>query len=241
MCCSVLTHLDPNLIQYNAGLLPAANDFSAHFHEPCLALLLCACLRHLQVRPANNKAKPHGAEPQTPLKDDLNQWVWRLREPRIIKRNIAYPTNSNQGFYYNLLLDHVAFRGGRDLLPDGSDYFTECIKRGVFKNTAELDVHLQAYGRYNLYQQLTLDKLRERVNMSCSDLALHALGSPNNAGAEASGQSDSNEAANEAAALQQGLEALQDRLATEGQGCVGEELGHTSGVHRWSQHAVLLL
>jgi hypothetical protein len=177
----------------------------------------------MQVCPVKNKSKPQGAAPQTPLKDSLGQWVWRLRKPRIIKRSIAYPTNSNQGFYYNLLLDHVAFRGDRELLPDGSDYFTECIRLGVFKSTAELDQHLQAYARYNLYQQFTLDKLRARVATTCGDLAVNALGSPNQAAAEDDTPSEGQQLDDGLAAALQGADALQQQLHKHGAGYLGQE------------------
>jgi hypothetical protein len=182
-----------------------------------LLLQFHSCHSMLQVRSAKNKAKPQGAAPQTPIRDNIGQWVWRLREPRIIRRNIAYPTNSNQGFYYNLLLDHVAFRGDRELLPEGSDYFTECIKRGVFRSTPELDQHLQAYARYNLYQQITLDKLRARVATSCSDHAIHALGSPNQPDGNEGADPDSN------AALLRAAEAQQQLLRSQGAGFHGQE------------------
>jgi hypothetical protein len=171
----------------------------------------------LQVRCAKNRAKPQGAASQTPIRDNIGQWVWRLRQPRIIRRNIAYPTNSNQGFYYNLLLDNVPFRGDRELLPEGSDYFTECIRRGVFRSTPQLDQHLQAYARYNLYQQITLDKLRARVATSCSDHALHALGTPNQPDGNEGADPDSDSACLRAA------EAQQQLLRSQGAGFYGQE------------------
>lgn len=189
-----------------------------------LFLLLLHLL--LQVRPAKHRATPKGAAPQQPLNDRLGQWVWRLSQRRIIKRSIAYPTNSNQGFYYNLLLDHVPFRGDRELLPEDSDYFTECIRRAVFRSTPELDVHLQAYARYNLYQQITLDRLRERVATSSSDHALHALGSPNQpAGDPASDpatQQQNGDAA-EAAALLRAAQAHGPQLRSQGAGYAGQD------------------
>lgn len=142
----------------------------------CHLTVFCAITRALQVRPRGRPARPHGAAVQTPLLDRLGNSVWRLSQPRIIRRPIPYPTNPNQGFYYNLLLDHVAFRSERELMPENSNYFAECVRRGIFTSTPQLNEHLLAYAKYNLYSETTLEKLQGKVTATCHATAMHALG-----------------------------------------------------------------
>lgn len=110
-----------------------------------------------------------------------------------------------QGFYYNLLLDHAPFRSEADVVPSDGDYFVHCVRRGVFTSTPELDVHLQAYAAYNLYADAVLDKLREDVGGLAEQIVLQALGAGD----------DSEDEEEQVEAVRAGAEALLEDAPSE--------------------------
>jgi hypothetical protein len=90
--------------------------------------------------------------------------VWRLAQPRIIRRPITSPTNPNGSFYYNLLLQTTSFRAESDIVCRDGNWFKQCIRKGVFTTTAELDVFLRQYASYNLWDTIKLNELRRKVH-----------------------------------------------------------------------------
>ena len=82
------------------------------------------------------------------------------------------------GFYYNLLLDKIPFRDEQHLHPADGNYFVKCVRLGIFTNTPQLDVYLQAYARYNLWTNATLDKMRANISTFVDDAAAAALSLP---------------------------------------------------------------
>lgn len=59
---------------------------------------VCYC----QVRTNKDTSVPKGLDKEADYcgKDQYRQHVWRLRQPRIIRRAIAHPSAANQGFYF---------------------------------------------------------------------------------------------------------------------------------------------
>jgi hypothetical protein len=139
------------------------------------------------VRRKKDKSRPDIAAPGLPaFTDQAGNHVWLLAEPRIIRRSISSPTSSNQSFYYNLLLDHIATRAERDIVPLDRDYFRHCIACGIFTTTAALDEHLLRYAEYNLWDEVKLNNLRQRVTTSLADAeALGAMDDGDLAGSQA--------------------------------------------------------
>jgi hypothetical protein len=86
-----------------------------------------------------------------------------LAAPCIIRRPIAAPSSPSGGFYYNLLLDKLPFTDARKVCPADGDYFTHCVRQGVFTTEEELDTHLVAWSKYNLWTSAKLDALRGNI------------------------------------------------------------------------------
>ncbi len=100
------------------------------------------------------------------MTDQLGWHVWRLAAPRIIRRPIASPANPNGRFYYNLLLQTTSFRAESDIICRDCDWFKQCVRKGVFTTTEELDVYLKEYASYNLWDTIKLNALRSKVHTS---------------------------------------------------------------------------
>jgi hypothetical protein len=133
------------------------------------------------VRKVKDTAQPRGLDRATDYcgHDQYDQQVWRLKAPRIIRRAIANPASASQGFYYNLLLQHIAFRDEAELLPADGNYFVECIRKHLFTTSDALDQHLQRHAQYNLWGSVMLEKLRANVTTAALAAAAEALGTPN--------------------------------------------------------------
>ena len=129
------------------------------------------------MRPASDTSRPDSAHPDaaTSVKDGLGQHVWRLAEPRIIRRPIQHPSNPQQGFFYNLLLDHVPFRSLQTIRHTGT-FLTDCIYHDIFTDNDQLNRHLQAYAEYNMFSETTLDKLRQGTDDVATQLMTNMLG-----------------------------------------------------------------
>ncbi|KAG2496073.1 hypothetical protein HYH03_005992 [Edaphochlamys debaryana] len=59
-----------------------------------------------------------------------------------------------EGYFYNLLLKSVAFHHEDNLLSPANDsrtYFEECRMRELVRNTSDLEVHLESYAKYHLF------------------------------------------------------------------------------------------
>lgn len=104
--------------------------------------------------------------------------MWRLEQARTIRRAIGHPKCPHMSFYYNLLLSHIPFRDEQAVLPADGDYFVECVRQGIFTTTAELDRHIQAYAKYNLWTNAVLDKIRGDVDSFVAQAAAAALQLP---------------------------------------------------------------
>ncbi len=85
--------------------------------------------------------------------------MWRLAQPRIIRCPITSPTNANGSFYYNLLHQTTSFRAESDIVCRDGNWFKQCIRKGVFTTSAELDVFLRQYASYNLWDTIKLNKV----------------------------------------------------------------------------------
>lgn len=99
------------------------------------------------------------------------------------------------------MLDKVAFRSLEDIQQTGC-WLTECIYHDIFTNKDELDAHLLAYAQYNMYLDVTLDKLCDATDERTQQLMDDMLGSPAD-GAAASGL------------LQDVVDGLRARIAIE--------------------------
>ena len=160
------------------------------------------------MRPRSNKARPHGSAKGEPhLTDALGNFVWRLAEPRIIRRPNPSPNNRSGGFYYNILLDYAPFRDEDDVHPADGDYFKACVRMGIIKSEAELDELIVKYTRYNMWNSAKLEELRGQVLEGVGDAAM-PLGATHLDAIDASGDTP--------AVLLAGVEAMQQMQHLEG-------------------------
>lgn len=124
-----------------------------------------------QLRRPSDKSRPIGrARDAEAITDQLGWHVWRLAEPRIIRRPICSPTNPNGSFYYNLLLQHYSFRAESDIICRDGDWFKQCVRKNVFTTIEQLDGMLTAYSEYNLWDTIKLNVLRTQVHTSLEQI-----------------------------------------------------------------------
>jgi hypothetical protein len=146
----------------------------------CLTHALCSCT---QIRSQKEKARPQAAEKGTECIEHNGFRVWKLAEPRIIRRPIGPPNKADGSFYYNLLLSEVPFRDEAVITPAADDFFLQCVRQKVFTTQEQLDGFIQHYADYNLWDVTRLTELRDKVR---SSLEVHQemLGVPDAANAD---------------------------------------------------------
>ena len=116
----------------------------------------------LQVRNEKDKARPKLAEEGAACIEHNGFRVWKLAQPRIIRRPIGPPTRADGSFYYNLLLSEKAFRDEAVITPANGDFFLQCVRQKVFTTQEQLDGFIQQYADYNLWDVTRLNELRDR-------------------------------------------------------------------------------
>jgi hypothetical protein len=76
-----------------------------------------------EVRP-KKLGRPRAAADGIPaIVDRLNNNVWQLARPRIVRYTDHHPVYQTQGFFYQMLLMHRPFQSEEELTPDDGDYF----------------------------------------------------------------------------------------------------------------------
>ncbi len=118
------------------------------------------------MRAAKEKARPREAEKGVECIEHNGYKVWKLAQPRIIRRPIGHPTSADGSFYYNLLLSEMAFRDEAVIAPADGDFFLQCLRLEVFKTQEELDFFIQRHADYNLWDVSRLGELRDKVRSS---------------------------------------------------------------------------
>jgi hypothetical protein len=94
-------------------------------------------------------------------RDTLQNYVYELSTPAIIRFSDYHPAYSIEGYCYNMLLQHVPFRHESQLLAegDGVSYLAECVARGLITSKDDLEQMIDDYTTRHLYSSETLHLL----------------------------------------------------------------------------------
>jgi hypothetical protein len=104
--------------------------------------------------------------------DAFNNFVYRLPAPRIMRYTDYHPGHDSEGFFYNVLLQHIPFRSEEELLSPHNverSYFVECFARGILQDDDDVDAYVDEYCQRHLYdeenrQHLTTLIQQQRAN-----------------------------------------------------------------------------
>ena len=97
-------------------------------------------------------------------RDMLNNYVWKMAEPFIVRFTDYHPVYQTEPFFYNVLLQHTVFRSEAALLTPTNrsrTYFEQCYLNDLVKTMDDVEDLLKAYAKRHLQdsEQLSASRL----------------------------------------------------------------------------------
>ena len=174
-------------VTYICSSLPASRAVALRASRPCTHPIDKYCKRPADLKDvtfmtyfAEYDIRAQAKGPGTHVGADMaGRQVYKLSTPQLVRFTDYDPSRNSEGFFFQLLLRHVPFETEATLVSPGNDaeqpYFYECIIRGLFTNTEELNVHLEAYAKLHLYDEKYRNSMYEELMATLQGFAAGPL------------------------------------------------------------------
>jgi hypothetical protein len=85
--------------------------------------------------------------------------VYKLAEDRVVRFTDFSPQYQPNEFFFKVMVMHTPFHTEDYLVATDGSYYNECVRRGVIRNTKDLETVLDDYCVYHMHEESRFDVL----------------------------------------------------------------------------------